>query len=278
MKTNLLLLSVFFAIIIYANINHWHGITGMTLRDSGIGCFCHNEHPNDSVKVWIEGPDTVYLNDTAYYKIFISGGPAVTGGFNLASYSGILDTTDPLTQILYDELTHSMPKQFVNDTVFWDFIYIAPDSLIVDTLYSAGNSTNNDTIPVYFDKWNHAENLAVHIVEEPVYVANKNLPLENFILFQNYPNPFNPSTKIRFAIPSNVKSEMLNVSLKVYDVLGNEVATLVNEELHTGEYEVHFDASSNSSFRLTRDLTSGIYLYQLKTGNLIQTKKMLLLK
>jgi len=68
------------------------------------------------------------------------------------------------------------------------------------------------------------------------------------------------------------------VSLKVYDVLGNEIATLVNEELSPGEYEVEFNTSSGSSFRLSRNLPSGIYFYSLKAGSFIQTKKMILLK
>jgi hypothetical protein len=85
-----------------------------------------------------------------------------------------------------------------------------------------------------------------------------------FILEQNYPNPFNPSTTIHFSVPS---SEF--VTLKVYDVLGNEVATLVNEEKSTGIYEVNFNAAR---------LSSGIYFYKLQTGNFTETKKMLLLK
>ena len=91
-------------------------------------------------------------------------------------------------------------------------------------------------------------------------------------LSQNYPNPFNPVTKIKFAIP-NVEmrhaSSLQMVTLKVYDILGREVATLVNEEKPAGEYEVEFDGST---------LTSGIYFYQLKTGEFIETRKMVLLK
>lgn len=86
----------------------------------------------------------------------------------------------------------------------------------------------------------------------------------NYVLNQNFPNPFNPATTIRFAIP---QSEF--VSLKVYDVLGNEVANLVNEELAAGSYKVQFDASS---------LTSGIYFYQIITTNYSETKKMNLIK
>ncbi len=85
-----------------------------------------------------------------------------------------------------------------------------------------------------------------------------------YALNQNYPNPFNPSTKINFQI-----SKLEFVSLKVYDVLGNEVSTLVNEKKSPGNYDVAFDASS---------LSSGIYFYQIKAGNFIQTKKMTLIK
>jgi hypothetical protein len=68
------------------------------------------------------------------------------------------------------------------------------------------------------------------------------------------------------------------VSLKIYDILGNEVATLVDEYKPVGTYEVEFNASSGSSFRLVRNLSSGIYFYQLKAGNFVQTKMMVLIR
>ncbi len=86
----------------------------------------------------------------------------------------------------------------------------------------------------------------------------------NYTLSQNYPNPFNPSTSINFAIAN---SEF--VTLKIYNILGSEVATLVNETLASGSYKFNFDASN---------LASGIYLYELKAGNFAQIKKMNLLK
>ena len=86
----------------------------------------------------------------------------------------------------------------------------------------------------------------------------------NFNLEQNYPNPFNPSTSIRYSIP---KTSL--VTLKVYDVLGREVAALVNEEKPIGTYQVNLDASS---------LASGIYFYKIQAGSFISTKKMILLK
>ena len=90
-----------------------------------------------------------------------------------------------------------------------------------------------------------------------------------FSLEQNYPNPFNPSTSIKFSIPAVGTRLALSVQLKVYDVLGKEVATLVNEEKPAGSYEVKFDASK---------LASGIYYYQMRTGEYVETKKMILLK
>jgi uncharacterized membrane protein len=98
----------------------------------------------------------------------------------------------------------------------------------------------------------------------------RQLPTE-FSLEQNYPNPFNPSTKIKYTIPNVSLSgvEVSNVQIKVYDVLGNEVATLVNDYKTAGSYEVEFDASK---------LSSGIYFYRLQAGSFVETKKMNLMK
>ncbi len=91
-----------------------------------------------------------------------------------------------------------------------------------------------------------------------------------FTLDQNYPNPFNPTTTIRYAISLLGGDERGGfVTLKVYDVLGNEVATLVDEYKPAGSYEVNFNASG---------LASGVYYYQLKVGSLAETKKLILMK
>ena len=87
---------------------------------------------------------------------------------------------------------------------------------------------------------------------------------QDFVLYQNYPNPFNPSTIIGYQLP--VTS---NVTLKVYDILGREIATLVNEQKPAGKYELKFDGS---------ELASGVYFFTLKTGNYAETKKMILMK
>lgn len=102
-----------------------------------------------------------------------------------------------------------------------------------------------------------------------------------FSLEQNYPNPFNPSTKIKYTISSNIiLSEAKNlVTLKVFDVLGNEIATLVDEYKPTGSYEVEFNSSKLAGgVSPNGGCTSGVYFYQLKVGNFVQTRKMILLK
>jgi hypothetical protein len=101
-----------------------------------------------------------------------------------------------------------------------------------------------------------------------IVVVEIGIPNE-FTLEQNYPNPFNPTTKIKFSIPFVETRDRVSVQLKVYDVLGNEVATLVNEEKPAGSYEVEWYATG---------LPSGIYFYQLTVGSFIDTKKMILLK
>jgi predicted outer membrane repeat protein len=101
------------------------------------------------------------------------------------------------------------------------------------------------------------------VVEAEILIAKE------FILSQNYPNPFNPSTTISWQSPAGSHQV-----LKVFDVLGNEVATLVNEYKPAGSYEVEFNIQSGEG----RDLTSGVYFYQLKAGEYVETKKLILLK
>ncbi len=102
--------------------------------------------------------------------------------------------------------------------------------------------------------------------------SDTKLIVSDFELHQNYPNPFNPVTKIKFTVPNvgdaNFASTT-NLLLKIYDILGNQVATLVNENKSPGTYEVEFDGSK---------LSSGIYFYELAAGEILLTKKMMLLK
>ncbi len=106
--------------------------------------------------------------------------------------------------------------------------------------------------------------LAKQAVENIKNVTAERVPVTDYALFQNYPNPFNPTTTITYQIPKEGK-----VTIKVYDSIGKEITTLVNEEKQRGRYNVTFDASN---------LTSGIYFYSLSSGNFKETKKLILLK
>lgn len=105
---------------------------------------------------------------------------------------------------------------------------------------------------------------AVVIVQSPVSIDDEKLIADKFELLQNYPNPFNPSTNIGYRI-----SDRGFVSLKVYNILGDEIATLVNEEKEQGVYNITFDASG---------LSSGMYLYKLQAGSFVEMKKMIIIK
>ncbi|MBT8378813.1 MAG: DUF4397 domain-containing protein [Ignavibacteria bacterium] len=125
-----------------------------------------------------------------------------------------------------------------------------------------GSNQNGEAFGLYFAL---ADGTVGEFPEGVASVENISEVLpNNYSLSQNYPNPFNPSTSINFSIPN---SEL--VSLKVYNILGSEVATLVNENLSAGSYRFTFDAA---------ELASGIYLYELNAGNFREIKKMNLLK
>ena len=100
-------------------------------------------------------------------------------------------------------------------------------------------------------------------------IEETHLDVLDYNLSQNYPNPFNPSTTIKYEIPDQTRNDNVFVQLKVYDVLGREVAILVNKEQSAGNYEVQFNASS---------LTSGIYLYKLQSGSFVESRKMILIR
>ena len=172
-------------------------------------------------------------------------------------------------------------------------IYLcSPDTLIIDQIIFGQQQTDismgrypNGTGEFIFmtPSYNSSNHNGIVNVEE------ENFSAEEFRLYQNYPNPFNPSTKIRYTVPP-AGSPLLGgarggfVTLKVYDILGNEVATLVNDEQSPGTYEVEFSVNGLLASRIQypasgiRNLVSGIYFYQLRVGGYIQTNKMLLLR
>ena len=155
---------------------------------------------------------------------------------------------------------YSYPAGNVGAGVFYstdqgaNWTFVGLDSLNVKYLSSFGNTT-------------------YAVTDRGIFIVNKNgatavkvqnqIPLQ-YELYQNYPNPFNPATAISYQL-----SAFSHVTLKVYDVLGNEIKTLVNEYKPAGKYTVNFDASK---------LASGVYFYRLNVNDYTSTKKLLLLK
>jgi hypothetical protein len=370
MKNYIILIIIFVSFITfaYSGLFEYDLLGGTELN--GSGCVCHTLERDTSVSVWIEGPDTLIAGQTGLYKMFLANGPAEAGGYNVAGRYGIMSLVDTLSRWHFaspNELTQAFPLVFPTpqDTIYWEFAYTVPDSVLVDTLYSCGLSLVYDSIPDYHDRWNFGPKFPIVVVENVVPVEltsftsdvnnnsvllnwitatetnnmgfeiqrlndakieksenwqtigfekgkgsttdpqiysfkDKNLTVGNyqyrlkqidfdgtfeysnivdieivapieFLLEQNYPNPFNPSTTIKYSIPNVISTEgrNLNVVLKLYDILGNEVTTLVNEEKTAGNYAIKFDA---------KDLSSGIYFYELNTNNLSIVKKMILMK
>jgi len=173
-------------------------------------------------------------------------------------------------------------SDFIFDLLYHNYIYV--DSVLkCDSLAKAFAGNTSST--VYYSKlWELSKGFTTELFRSashkltcliytawlnagsPVSVEDENklqLPV-TFNLFQNYPNPFNSITKISWKSP--VKSQTI---LKVYDLLGNEIATLVNEEKLAGSYEIEFSAEG---------LTSGIYFYRIQTDSFVETKKMILMK
>jgi len=134
---------------------------------------------------------------------------------------------------------------------FGKSVSISGDYALIGAWQDDDNGAGSGSAYIYF-------NNVVFIEEEQM-----NLPV-NTMLLGNYPNPFNPSTKFSYSI---IQSGL--VKLKVYDVLGTEIETLVNEEKPVGTYELTWNAEG---------LPSGVYFYRLQAGNFVETKKMVLLK
>ncbi len=114
--------------------------------------------------------------------------------------------------------------------------------------------------------WSVSSNGTIAMYNESLtgITINQNEIPETYSLMQNYPNPFNPATKINFMLPKSGE-----VSLKIYDILGNEVATLINENMNPGSYTIDWNAGNYSS---------GVYFYRLQSGDFTETKKMMLVK
>ena len=139
--------------------------------------------------------------------------------------------------------------------------------------YTNITAANGKVRPIWARLGNSGNQTSVWtaIIDFPVAVENHNKKIpESYTLEQNFPNPFNPSTTIKFTVPKSGK-QLKHVTLKVYDVLGKEIASLVNEDLSPGTYRIDWNAS---------DFSSGVYFYKLTSGAgaFSETKKMILSK
>jgi peptidoglycan/xylan/chitin deacetylase (PgdA/CDA1 family) len=229
---------------------------------------------SDSLQVWVAtiGEVTKYIRERQNYN------------YNIVE---ITDSTIliNLTDNLDDEIYNYPLSCFIKIPTDWEAV-IFTQNYLSETL-----------IPVPTDSGNYV--LAKIIPDGGKVTLKSTSPnsidilndiISDFKLEQNYPNPFNPTTKIKYSIPSVILSSSKDdkggvtlrraqsdnkVTLKVYDVLGNEIATLVDEQKEAGYYEVEF---STGSFGTATQLASGIYFYRLQAGNFIQTKKMILLR
>ena len=179
-----------------------------------------------------------------------------------ASYSALVDSfyldvehfrADTLVQIKNFNLSKSNPSHL---TFNLDGLHVGDKIKL--------RATITDT-SIYNNVYHYPDTgwVIMNVLPPVMNVENENKP-QSYKLAQNYPNPFNPLTKIMYQIP-----EANLVTIKVYDVLGNEIETLVNEEKNAGSYKVDFNGSA---------LTSGIYYYRIITGNFSQTRKMALIK
>lgn len=187
----------------------------------------------------------------------------VLGGVNCANvdpffiYSG-----EPVTNIGWINTWPEDQRQISNTSPFQ---LVKNDTITIVAAYIVGQGTSGlNSITVAKNNDASAQNLFDTNFSSIEGIYDNIISKINYNLYQNYPNPFNPSTALNYSI-----SEQSNVSIKIYDVLGNVIFTLVNENKPKGNYKVEFNADN---------LSNGIYFYQMKSNEFIQTRKMLLLK
>jgi hypothetical protein len=160
MKINILLFTVFlsFTLLAYSGLFEIPQARIGTTQLNGEGCVCHSLDEDPNVFVWVEGPETLAVGQSGLYKMFLAGGPAEAGGYNVAGRFGIMGLVDTLSVWDYrepNELTQAFPLVFPTpqDTIFWPFLYFASDSSEVDTIYSVGLSIVYDSVPDFHDRW-----------------------------------------------------------------------------------------------------------------------------
>ena len=177
--------------------------------------------------------------------------------------AGSLITANGFFVIITDDTTESGFGLSSNGEEVW--LEDVSGFVIDDVIFSAMADTQSYCrIPDGNSNWQLTDYITKGFENTITNVDDENNSILEFRLNQNYPNPFNPTTTISFTIPT-----ISNVSLKVFNILGKEITTLINETRSAGNYSVKFSAS---------DLSSGIYFYQLTTDNFTATRKFILMK
>jgi hypothetical protein len=198
---------------------------------------------NEPIEVFPAIPPSWWTSGVNFKNILVKGGIDVSGSINANNISINLANINSISKKV--NLRVWLPPGTTSLSQF-----------PIGTVISKGYATLSDSLAGISSK-------SYNFVLSATSVKNEDIPI-NFSLSQNYPNPFNPTTEIKYSIP---RSGI--VTLKVYNILGQEVATLVNQEQKAGNYNVTFNASK---------LASGVYLYRIQSGNFSLTKKMTVLK
>ncbi len=240
---------------------------------------------NENIYFYVETADGLTdRNDPNWMRLFIDIDRDRSTGWE--GYDFILNRESPTDSISIEESVDSWNWEKVGSAAYVitnnvlemkinrQLINAVSDTLNFEFKWSDNSITDGNIMDFYINgdaapggRFNFVYNTAI-----VTSLGSLHETPNKFYLEQNYPNPFNPSTKIKYSI-RNVEtrhaSSLRSVTLKVYDILGKEVATLVNEQQPAGEYEVVFNAEN---------LPSGTYFYKLESGTFSETKKLLLLK
>ncbi len=250
------LIFIFFTVYSINLFADENGRTNRTKKTSTSGCSCHGS--NSAISGFITAPTTITAGQTYVFTLTINMASGSGGyGVDIAAKRGTLSVISGSGLKFVSsvgELTHSSTISYSGTKVI-QFNYTAPSTGGTDTIYS-------NVARGYGGAWAYAPNYGFN-VEIASGVINNETPL-TFGLNQNFPNPFNPVTKINYSI-----EKPGNVSLKVFDVTGNEVSSLVCGNQSAGNHSVEFDG---------KNLASGIYFYKLAAGGKTEVKKMTLLK
>jgi hypothetical protein len=233
----------------------------LTFSENGIG-ITNPDQAGKNVEF-----ETIILEDTTSEKVFLTNNVLLSAGDSIKFKE--IEHNDLLINNFGEGMSYDLQIRIVsvNNFNIFEHSAIPMDQNSGHQLVPNWNDLQNAELKILIDFGNDGT------IDDSIFVKNQTTNVEDegsllspdsYNLAQNYPNPFNPITTIKYSIP-----ESGNVSLKVYDMLGKQVASLVNEEKSRGVYSVIFDASN---------LSSGVYFYKLQSGSFTETKKMLLLK